>query len=150
MTRRIIADGRFKAGDADGRRLIPGLLTSTDVIAASGLTYRQIDHAATRGLLHPERRAGRTGTGYARIWPRGELDVACRMGLLIGAGVAPEVAAQVARSGEARTEAVLAALRPGPALSDACERDSCETCWPDEPGSCGCAHHGDEGGAVND
>jgi hypothetical protein len=123
--------------------------TSMEVVDAAGLTYRQIDYAVKRGFLNPGRRHDRTGTGFARIWPRGELDVACRMGLLVGAGVALEVAAVVARSGEARTEAVLAALRPGPSLSEACARGDCETCWPDEPGSCGCGHHGDEGGGVN-
>jgi hypothetical protein len=81
----------------------PPLLSNAVVMRRAGITYRQLDHWAVRGYLVP---AGgtRTGSGFARTWTPAELAVACPMGRLTGAGLPPEMAARVARSGQARYE----------------------------------------------
>jgi DNA-binding transcriptional MerR regulator len=60
-----------------------------------GLSYRRLDHWATKGWIRPTH-AG--GSGNARVWPETELRIADLMRRLTAAGVATEVAARVART----------------------------------------------------
>ena len=61
-----------------------------------GITYRQLDHWVRLGLLRPLHLGG---SGNPREWTRAELDVAKAMGRLVAAGLRPEAASRVARSG---------------------------------------------------
>jgi DNA-binding transcriptional MerR regulator len=72
----------------------------------TGLTYRQLDYASRRGLLHPERqwKGRKWGSGSPRIWSTAELEVARTMGRLINAGLTLDAAHRIARSGESRAE----------------------------------------------
>lgn len=76
----------------DGNRppLIPG------VLAATGATYRQLDHWVRRGWLHPTDPA--PGNGYRRDWPHLEMQVAALMRRLTAAGININVAARLARA----------------------------------------------------
>lgn len=62
-----------------------------------GISYRQLDHWIRLGLLKPLHLGG--GSGNAREWTRAELNVARTMGRLVAAGLKPEPASRVARSG---------------------------------------------------
>lgn len=62
------------------------------------VTYRQLDHWARRGFLHPEMDGD--GSGYPRTWSADELRVAERMARLRRAGLDLEIAADLARSSE--------------------------------------------------
>ena len=68
-----------------------------------GITYRQLDHWTSAGLLKPLHIGG---SGIPREWTRAELDVARTMGRLVAAGLKPEPASRVARSPGPRTPLV--------------------------------------------
>lgn len=69
--------------------------TTTEVCNQTGATYRQLDHWCRRGYLRP---AGEgLGQGRPRTWPAEEVRVVAVMVRLVAAGLAPPVAAQVAR-----------------------------------------------------
>lgn len=59
-----------------------------------GITYRQLDHWSTLGLLRPLHTGG---SGNNREWTRAELDVARLMGHLVRAGMRPALAGHLAR-----------------------------------------------------
>lgn len=61
-----------------------------------GITYRQLDVWTRAGLLKPLHLGG---SGNSREWTRAELNVAKVMGRLVAAGLKPEPASRVARSG---------------------------------------------------
>lgn len=70
------------------------------VKAGLGITYAQLDGWTRRGWLrpeHPPSRWGGSGSGAPRRWPPAELEIARRMGLLTGAGLAASAAAVFAR-----------------------------------------------------
>jgi hypothetical protein len=73
-----------------------GSLTTDEVAAEAGATYRQIDMWCRQGYLRPD---GGLGTGYARRWPRDEVEVARRMARLVAADLSPSKAADFARNG---------------------------------------------------
>jgi DNA-binding transcriptional MerR regulator len=62
-----------------------------------GLSYRRLDHWATKGWIRPVH-AG--GTGHARVWPEPELRIADLMRRLTAAGLSADVAARAARAHE--------------------------------------------------
>jgi hypothetical protein len=68
------------------------------------VSYRQIDYWVRRGWLRPD--DPRPGSGYGRDWSDDEVRVAERMARLVRAGLAPDVAARLAR--EDRWPATLA------------------------------------------
>lgn len=90
------------AADPDGRAresvhtaAIP--TSSTDVVAAAGLSYRKLDYYARRGYLRPE--GNNNGKpGWRRYWPDREIDVAITLARLTDAGLGLDVAARAARS----------------------------------------------------
>lgn len=73
-----------------------GWLTTDEVAAQSGASYRQIDLWSRQGHLRPE---GGLGTGYARRWPPDEVEVARRMARLVAAGLPLAWSAEFARGG---------------------------------------------------
>ena len=90
---------------AEDRERLAGISTP-QVIAEAGVTYRQLDYWARTGLLHPVYlQTGNVGQGgQAREWSAEELRVARLMGRLTAAGINPRTAEQVARSPERRHE----------------------------------------------
>jgi DNA-binding transcriptional MerR regulator len=137
-SRRAIAGGWLR------RRKAP--LHSSDAARLAGISYKKLDHWCRLGLLRPGQNF--LGSGSNREWPAEEVEVARRMGILTAAGLSLKTAHDVARSGHLRTElAPGVRLMLGPALSDACDRDDCEGCFPDEPADCGHGCHDDERGA---
>ena len=66
-----------------------------EVVAATGATYRMLDHWVRRNYLHPDH-AG--GTGHPRTWPAEEIRVARRMVELVAAGLTVEAAHHAARN----------------------------------------------------
>lgn len=75
-----------------------------------GVTYRQLDFWCRQGLLSP-RNPGE-GRGVRRDFSPAEVAVAVRMGRLVRAGVAPTVAAKIARGDQVAGTALLSALLP--------------------------------------
>lgn len=73
---------------------LPAVAVSAD-FAATGASYRQIDHWCRAGYLRPTNPDA--GSGTARTFPPIELAVAARMVRLIRAGLTPAAAARVAR-----------------------------------------------------
>lgn len=71
-------------------------LTTPEVAARIGATYRQLDHWCRIGLLDVKT----LGSGDRRRWPLAELLVAHAMARLVRAGLKPAAAARVARGGE--------------------------------------------------
>lgn len=69
---------------------------SLDQILATGVSYRQVDHWCRQGYLKPLQAT--PGSGYARIWPAVERDVALLITRLQAAGVELATAARIARS----------------------------------------------------
>jgi hypothetical protein len=71
-----------------------------DVLKRAGITYRQLDYWIGNGWIQPSRepsKRGSIGSGVPRIWPDDEIRVAIIMGRIVNAGLAPAVAAVVAR-----------------------------------------------------
>ncbi len=64
------------------------------VLDGTTITYRQLQYWISQGWLRPE---GSGGSGNAFIWSDEEVAVARTMGRLVDAGLAPSVAAKVAR-----------------------------------------------------
>lgn len=88
---------------------------SETIARQCGITYRQLDYWVRAGYLHPVPMGGKEraepvdgGTGNWRDWPNEELRMAREMGLLVAAGLIPEVAHRVARN--RRTGRVLWAI----------------------------------------
>lgn len=73
----------------------PGLVSSADVVAVTGLSYRQLDHWARAGLAHP-RPDPDMATGHSRWWPLAEVQRLAVMARLVGAGFEPAAAGTVA------------------------------------------------------
>lgn len=120
------------------------LLTSMEAIRQAGISYRQLDFWHRAGYLKAEQEWN--GSGSLRLWSEAEVRVARAMGRLVDAGLTVRMAAIVARNGWTRSQIGPGVwLELGPALSEHCERDSCETCWPVEPSDCGHGCHDDEG-----
>jgi len=69
---------------------------SLDQMLTTGVSYRQIDHWCRQGYLKPL--TATPGSGYARIWPAVERDVALLINRLQAVGVELATAAQIARS----------------------------------------------------
>lgn len=65
------------------------------VLRRTGLTYRQLDHWATKGYLQPE---GGEGSGRVRYWPEREVQVAAAMKRYVDAGLTPKAAHEAARN----------------------------------------------------
>jgi MerR HTH family regulatory protein len=63
-----------------------------------GPTARQLDYWVQQGWLHPETRSGRQGSGHWWRWTEDECRVAEMMSRLVKVGLAPPVAAKVARA----------------------------------------------------
>jgi DNA-binding transcriptional MerR regulator len=72
-----------------------------DLVKASGLTYRQIDHWTRKGWLRPLNPD--EGSGSRRRYPAAELVVAQRMAILVAEGLTPDAAHTVARAGGTAT-----------------------------------------------
>lgn len=69
---------------------------SLDQMLATGVTYRQIDYWCRQDYLRPLEAT--PGSGYARVWPAVERDVALLIIRLQAVGVELATAAQIARS----------------------------------------------------
>lgn len=70
-------------------------MTDRTLSPVPGVSYRQLDYWASRGLLHPDN--GNPGTGSSRQWSPAELAVAETMGRLVNAGLTVAAAHKVAR-----------------------------------------------------
>lgn len=70
------------------------MTTSEQLMTRAELTFQQIDHWSRVGYLKPDRGIG---TSHSRCFPPVEVDIAKTMGGLVGAGLKPAVAADVAR-----------------------------------------------------
>lgn len=70
---------------------------TSEILARTGITYRQLDHWTRRGWLHPDHPL--KGCGSRREWTNNEIEVAARMAQLVKAGLTPKTAADVARKG---------------------------------------------------
>lgn len=68
-----------------------------DALRQTGISYRQLDYWVRQGWLRPE--YPHAGSGTRREWTNDELDVAVRMAKLVKAGLAHDIAANVARKG---------------------------------------------------
>lgn len=81
-------------------------LTAPEVVASTGVTYRQLDYWTSNGWLRVRRGVANPGSGRQRAYTAHEAKVARHMADLVRVGVAPEQAArtarQLARSGRAR------------------------------------------------
>lgn len=73
------------------------MMSRTDAILATGISYRQLDHWVRRGWLRPGN--ANAGSGTTRLWPDSEFRVAVLMGRMVAAGLPVQVAHQVARAG---------------------------------------------------
>jgi len=73
------------------------MLTSQEVCAAAGVTYRQLDHWARLGWLQPEPRI-ETGSGNNREWSDTEVQVVKAIARLLEAGFTPRAAMETARA----------------------------------------------------
>jgi DNA-binding transcriptional MerR regulator len=72
----------------------PTRYTSSTLCAETGVTYRRLDYWTRRGYLHPDHRGG---TGYDRIWPPEEIEIARRIDRLAAAGLPLAWSAEFAR-----------------------------------------------------
>jgi hypothetical protein len=71
-----------------------------DLLKRAGITYRQLDYWIGNGWIRPERepsKKGTIGSGVPRTWPDDEIRAAIIMGRVVKAGLAPAIAAMVAR-----------------------------------------------------
>jgi hypothetical protein len=71
-------------------------MNSQDVVNASGLTYRQIDHAVRRGWLKPDNPHGK-GTDNGREWAYTEYEITIIAGNLYRRGFRIDSAIKIAR-----------------------------------------------------
>lgn len=95
--------------------MVGRMVSTVDVCRIAGISYRQADHWVRRGYVRPlwtdthdrdkvvdpppEITKGKgPGSGYARAWPRTEVQVVTVMRLLIDVGVPVNLAALMARS----------------------------------------------------
>lgn len=69
----------------------------SDVCAAAGISYRQLDYWSRVGVLRELPRPG--GSGWPRLYDPGEVDVACCVARLMSAGLTLTAAGYVARKG---------------------------------------------------
>ncbi len=74
----------------------PELPTGPEAAKAAGVTYRQLDYWTRRGYLKARERRG-ASSGFNRAYLPVEVRVAKWMGLLTAQGMAPSIAAGVAR-----------------------------------------------------
>ena len=86
-------------------------LTSDELCAVAGCTYRQLHYWATRGFITGE--ALKLGSGYQHAWGRRETRVVRLMTRLVKAGVRPDVAGAAARDAKHLGEGVFAIALPG-------------------------------------
>lgn len=70
-----------------------------EVIAATGVTYKQLHHWTDRGWLQP-RTHTRPGSGHCHNYPPHEVNVAHAMKRLTDAGLRVDIAANIARAAE--------------------------------------------------
>lgn len=72
------------------------VVTGSEELARSiGITYRKMDYWCKLGYLQPL--DPEPGSGYERLWPGAELEIARRMGRLAAAGLPLAFAAHLAR-----------------------------------------------------
>lgn len=76
---------------------VDDLLTSTQVCAAAGLTYRNLDYWTRQGYAHPHVAA--RGTGTQRRWSRQEAEILARMATWRDAGCSLAMAREMAERG---------------------------------------------------
>lgn len=72
-----------------------------DVDYRLGISYQVLQAWVMAGYLHPIHEGT---SGAPRTWPASELEIARTMGRLNAAGLSVKLAAQIARSGQRRTE----------------------------------------------
>lgn len=85
-------DAHAPPSSPSGHSPAEGLLTARELADAVGITYRQLDHWTTTGLLEARqvsRRDGEqlNGSGSVRLYARGELDKARLVLALLNAGL---------------------------------------------------------------
>jgi hypothetical protein len=82
----------------DDEALFDGLpfehVTTHQMLAECGATYRQLDYWARAGYLRPTHVGG---SGFHRSWPLTERRVACLMTTLVNSGLTVPAAARAAR-----------------------------------------------------
>lgn len=91
---------------------VTDLVRLPDVLAATGVTYRQLDYWTRTGLVHPATPA-LPGSGYARGWHPDEVRVLAVLARLVAGGIAPHVSARLARDLVEQGWAELAPATPG-------------------------------------
>jgi len=70
------------------------MFLSQDVVALSGLTYRQVDYWTRKGILGSE--TPQPGSGHQRRYSQGQIQVAIMMGRLLRAGFDANLAVKCA------------------------------------------------------
>lgn len=95
----------------EGRRATPAGRTygSTDLIALTGCTYRQLDYWVRTGRIFPTPATAAPGSGASRDYPAHEVDVIAVTLELLGAGFDLDYSIEYARKILAGEEIVLAA-----------------------------------------
>lgn len=87
-----------------------------DIVADTGISYRQADHWVRAGYIHTHyldpslEPTGQGGSGHPRYIDDDEIAVLHTMARLVHAGFVPETAAQLARSRTRLTDAVVRAV----------------------------------------
>jgi hypothetical protein len=106
---RVLAQQPGTANAGRGRPVAGrgGPISTPQLAAEAGVTFRQLDYWTRAGLLRPEWRWGERGAGQggrSRYWDTQEREAARLMGLLTAVGIRPRIAGQVARSPGGRYE----------------------------------------------
>lgn len=101
VVRRVVnenAEGRVLMFPSSYAPLAPtGQVTSAELVARTGISYRQLDYWSRTRRLRPST-AAEPGSGNARFYPASEIAVAALIKRLIDAGLGPTAAHDLARS----------------------------------------------------
>jgi hypothetical protein len=71
--------------------------TVDDVLAATGISYRQFDYWCQKGFVTDRHARSRPGSGFRRLLTRAEIAHLHTMAQLVVAGLAPAAAAAISR-----------------------------------------------------
>jgi DNA-binding transcriptional MerR regulator len=85
-------------------------MNGSQLAAAVGVTYRQIDYWTRRGFVRPY--VMDPGNGHPRDYPPSEIRIARDLAALVAAGVTVETAHAIARGDTAALRTLAEALRP--------------------------------------
>lgn len=88
----------------------PGQVTTEELRARSGISYRQADYWVRAGYLHTST-ASKPGSGNARFYPVAEIAVAALVHRLVDEGLNPQAAFRITRDLTETGTALLAGIR---------------------------------------